>query len=120
VLRKKYNIKQVHLSGKGRWFKNADVVTTIIVLEKKSNNQGATTDFWLWKQSLEQLATDADKENTLVNSALLGLMSFTSIRSVYLLPCRVQFLYAVKLICGILQPQMSIHIQCNTDFAMSH
>lgn len=72
VLRQKYYLKQVHLSGKGRWFKNADVVTTIIVLEKKGTSQKATTDFWLWKQSLEQLTTDSVNENTLVNSALLG------------------------------------------------
>ena len=72
VLRQKYYLKQVHLSGKGRWFKNADVVTTIIVLEKKGSSQKATTDFWLWKQTLEQLTTDSDNENILVNSALLG------------------------------------------------
>ncbi len=72
VLKRKYNIKQVHISGKGRWFKNADVVTTIIVLEKKSNAQSSNTDFWLWKKSLDDLSEDSDAENTLVNSALLG------------------------------------------------
>lgn len=72
VLKQKYHLRQVHLSGKGRWFKNADVVTTIIVLEKKDGSQNSGTDFWLWKQSLDQLATSADFENTLVNSALLG------------------------------------------------
>lgn len=68
---KKYCIKQVHISGKGRWFKNADVVTTIIILEKKQNSQASNTDFWLWKKSLEDLSKDNDAENTLVNSALL-------------------------------------------------
>ena len=72
VLKLKYYLKQVHLSGKGRWFKNADVVTTIIVLEKNGTSPKQTTDFWLWKQSLEQLTTDIDKENALVRSALLG------------------------------------------------
>ena len=71
VLKKKYCIKQVHISGKGRWFKNADVVTTIIILEKKQNSQASNTDFWLWKKSLEDLSKDNDAENTLVNSALL-------------------------------------------------
>lgn len=73
VLKQKYNLKQVHISGRGRWFKNADVVTTIIVLEKKSNEQTADTDFWLWKKSLDELTVDVDAENTLVNSAILGL-----------------------------------------------
>lgn len=72
VLKQRYNIKQVHISGKGRWFKNADVVTTIIVLEKKFNTQSPNTDFWLWKKSLEDLSGDNDAENTLINSALLG------------------------------------------------
>lgn len=71
VLKQKYNIRQVHISGKGRWFKNADVVTTIMVLEKRFNNETPTTEFWLWKKSLEQLVKDADMENILVNSALL-------------------------------------------------
>lgn len=71
VLKKKYCIKQVHISGKGRWFKNADVVTTIIILEKKQTSQASNTDFWLWKKSLEDLSKDNDAENTLVNSALL-------------------------------------------------
>jgi methylase of polypeptide subunit release factors len=72
ALKQKYNIRQVHISSKGRWFKNADVVTTIIVLEKRQNGDRPATEFWLWKKSLEQLAEDVDAENTLVNSALLS------------------------------------------------
>lgn len=72
VLKQKYNMKQVHISGKGRWFKNVDVVTTIIILEKKANDDRSDTEFWLCKLSLEQLAEDSDAENTLVNSALLS------------------------------------------------
>lgn len=73
VLKQKYNLKQVHISGKGRWFKNADVVTTIIVLEKKGSTQSIDTTFWLWKKSLEDFEANVDAENTLVNSAMLGL-----------------------------------------------
>ncbi len=73
VLKQIYNLKQVHISGKGRWFKNADVVTTIIVLEKKENTQSTDTTFWLWKKSLEYFEENIDAENTLVNSAMLGL-----------------------------------------------
>ena len=72
VLKQKYNIKQVHISGKGRWFKNADVVTTIIILEKKKNSDRPDTEFWLWKISLDKLGKDIDAENTLVNAALLS------------------------------------------------
>ena len=59
-------------SGKGRWFKNADVVTTIIVLEKKESSNRPDTEFWLWKFSLDQLSEDIDAENTLINAALLS------------------------------------------------
>lgn len=61
----------MHISGKGRWFRNADVVTTIIVLEKKFDAKSANTNFWLWKKSLDTLSEDKGAENTLINSALL-------------------------------------------------
>lgn len=74
VLKQKYNILQVHISGNGRWFNNIKVVATIIILEKKCNNNQlpTPTTFWLWKQSLEQLATNIEFENILINSALLS------------------------------------------------
>ena len=71
TLRQKYNILQVHISGKGRWFKNADVVTTIIILQKKGNNEDITR-FFLWKKSLYDLAMNIENEDKLINSALLG------------------------------------------------
>lgn len=71
TLRKTYYIRQVHISGKGRWFGNADVVTTILVLEKKDGASEACTDFWIWQKSLEELSRRED-EDALVNSALLG------------------------------------------------
>lgn len=35
VLMRCFNIRQVIISGEGRWFSNADVVTTVLVLEKR-------------------------------------------------------------------------------------
>ena len=72
VLKKIYNIKQVHISGNGRWFQNADVVATILVLEKKTGTQNSDVNFWLWKKSLHDFARDANAENILINSALLS------------------------------------------------
>lgn len=71
TLQKVFNIRQVHISGKGRWFKNADVVTTIIILEKKSNNNNSDTIYYLWKKSIEELATNRIWEQALVQSSLL-------------------------------------------------
>lgn len=72
TLRGIYHVRQVHISGRGRWFQNADVVTTILVLEKKHGASAPGTDFWLWKKSLKDLSEDEDAEHTLVNSALLS------------------------------------------------
>ncbi len=71
ALLEQFNLMQVHISGKGRWFKNADVVTTIIILQKKSS-QKLGTKFFLWNRSLEQIEADRETEQKLVNSALLG------------------------------------------------
>ena len=66
-----YDVKQVHISGKGRWFQNADIVTTIIILEKKSPSGEKGIDFYLWKASLTELEQNASKVDKLINSALL-------------------------------------------------
>lgn len=71
VLKKQYKMCQVHISGNGRWFKNADVVTTILVLEKIKDRTDRETVFWVWKESLSDLENDSDSEDILVNSALL-------------------------------------------------
>lgn len=73
VLRQIYYLKQVHISGKGRWFKNADIVTTILILQKKDElDNNDNIDFWLWKKSLNEISSDKRIENILVNSALLS------------------------------------------------
>ncbi len=74
TIQKLFNIKQVHISGKGRWFNNADVVTTIIILEKiekNSNTNNGDTSFYLWKKSLDELESNRHWEEKLINSALL-------------------------------------------------
>ena len=70
ALEKVYTLRQVHISGRGRWFKNADVVTTILILQKKPANK-EYTQFFLWQKSLSELAEQAEAETTLINSALL-------------------------------------------------
>ncbi len=41
ILANCFKIKQVVVSGEGRWFSNADVVTTMLVLEKRSGPESA-------------------------------------------------------------------------------
>lgn len=70
-LQKKFSIKQVHISGNGRWFKNADVVTTILILTKKQEKSGKIK-FYLWNTNLEQITSDKSIEDKIVNSSILG------------------------------------------------
>ncbi len=72
ALLKKFDLKQVHISGRGRWFKNADVVTTILLLQKKNETiQNSQTSFFVWRRNLEAINTDINIEKQIVNSSLL-------------------------------------------------
>lgn len=73
-----YDLKQVHISGNGRWFDNADVVTTILILQKKASlvkKTESTTSFFVWKRSLSMIAADHAIEQQIVNSALINKVS---------------------------------------------
>ena len=76
----KFDLKQVHISGNGRWFKNADVVTTILLLQKKAQvtNNGETS-FFVWRRSLDAIGLDKDIERQIVNSSLLDKVNDNSI-----------------------------------------
>lgn len=68
-----YEINQIHISGNGRWFHNADIVTVILILTKKnkvSEPKGAeVTRFYVWKKGLRDMEP-ADME-ALVSDAVL-------------------------------------------------
>lgn len=82
ALNKYYYLRQVHISGKGRWFKNADVVTTILLLQKKSSStKPSITDFYLWKKPLEYINDNRDTEKAIINSSLLGRVTEDSVLS---------------------------------------
>lgn len=75
-----YNLLQVHVSGSGRWFQNADVVTTILILQKRdSSGNRLPTTFWLWKKTLEAISNNSDYERTIIESSLLNKSSDESI-----------------------------------------
>lgn len=71
-----YRIEQIHISGSGRWFNNAQVVTVITVLSKRdiighpSSNE--VTAFCTWQKSLSELAENEEARNVIINSSLLG------------------------------------------------
>ena len=67
---KKFDLLQVHISGAGRWFQNADVVATIMILQKGKSQ--TNTNFFVWRKSLYQLEHDAHAKELLINSSLLN------------------------------------------------
>lgn len=69
-IKKKFNLLQVHISGVGRWFQNADVVATIMILQK--GKPQTNTNFFVWRKSLYQLEYDAHAKEMLINSSLLN------------------------------------------------
>lgn len=69
-IKKKFNLLQVHISGVGRWFQNADVVATIMILQK--GKPQINTNFFVWRKSLYQLEYDAHAKEMLINSSLLN------------------------------------------------
>lgn len=71
ALLERFDLKQVHISGAGRWFKNADVVTTLLVLQKKQA-KSTPINFYVWKLPLELIECSLNIQRSIINSALLG------------------------------------------------
>ncbi len=78
---KQYDLKQVHISGAGRWFQNADVVTTILILQKKHQDTGSVSGFYIWKKPLELIAGNEYYKKTIINSSLLNKVQDENIMS---------------------------------------
>lgn len=70
-LTKLFELKQVHISGAGRWFHNADVVATILILQKKRQEADSLSKFFIWKKSLEEISVNQNFEKAIINSSLL-------------------------------------------------
>ena len=79
LLKEKFNVLQVHISGKGRWFKNADVVTTLLILEKKAENDIKPTCFVKWRKSLEELSESTTDQTRLTSGCFLSQNTFPEV-----------------------------------------
>jgi hypothetical protein len=58
LLSKNYNLKSVITSGAGRWFQNSEVVTNILIMEKKEDptQPSESTNFIVLTRPLEEMA----------------------------------------------------------------
>lgn len=82
-----YDVEQIHISGNGKWFANADIVTTILILKKKEIgvvlNDNAEISFYLWRKSINELAINSNFKQQLVFSALQNEETDSNIVSVH-------------------------------------
>lgn len=70
-----FTIRSVVISGVGRWFNNADVVTTLIVLEKKNIATPPldnVINFCVLRKTLTELASSTDEMDKAVDSLVLS------------------------------------------------
>lgn len=70
----KFRLVRVIISGNGRWFANADVVTTILVLQRKGGRDAAasgTIDFVTTERRIEDWADQEGTINEMARSILL-------------------------------------------------
>lgn len=68
-----YDIRAVVISNCRRWFKNADVVAALLILQKKEiaiPDQGSQINFWMLNKDIEQI--NRNEKETIVNSVVLG------------------------------------------------
>ena len=64
---------KIHISGSGKWFSNADIVTALLVMRKKDvdSEENTNISFFTWKRNLENISTNRDFQDAIVNSSLL-------------------------------------------------
>jgi len=68
-----YDVRAVVISNCRRWFKNADVVATLLILQKKEiimPDYGSKINFWMLNKDIEQI--NSNEKEIIVNSIVLG------------------------------------------------
>ena len=73
AIKERFDDIRIHVSGRGKWFCNADIVTALLIMRKKVAGAEVNTNisFFTWKRSLEEIASSHEYEDTIVNSSLL-------------------------------------------------
>ena len=73
ALKEHFDDIKIHISGSGKWFSNADIVTALLVMRKKDVDieENTNISFFTWKRNLENISTNRDYQDAIVNSSLL-------------------------------------------------
>ena len=72
AIREFFDDIRLHISGSGRWFENADVVTVLLVMRKRTEAERNTNiSFFRWNRNLYAIQDSRDYADCIVNSSLL-------------------------------------------------
>lgn len=72
ALRNYFDDIRIHISGNGKWFTNADIVTALLIMRKKKDTEvNSCISFFTWKQKLSAISDNPDYQDIIVNSSLL-------------------------------------------------
>lgn len=82
AVKQQFDDIKIHISGKGRWFLNADIVTALLVMRKKDDNHfNNSMSFFTWKLNLDDIATRHDYVDAIVNSSILDKVTDSNVIS---------------------------------------
>lgn len=73
ALREYFDDIKIHISGNGKWFSNAEIVTALLIMRKKSEDteENSSISFFTWKQSLNAVINNREYKDIIINSSLL-------------------------------------------------
>lgn len=73
AIREDFDDMRIHISGSGKWFTNADIVTALLIMRRKSGEaeENASISFFTWKRNLNVISDNRDYQETIINSSLL-------------------------------------------------
>ena len=73
ALKEDFDDMRIHISGSGKWFTNADIVTALLIMRKKSEEveENTSISFFTWKRNLNAIANNREYQETIINSSLL-------------------------------------------------
>lgn len=73
AIREDFDDMRIHISGSGKWFTNADIVTALLIMRRKSEEaeENTSISFFTWKRNLNVISENRDYQETIINSSLL-------------------------------------------------
>ncbi len=72
AIREYFDDIKLHISGNGKWFDNADIVTVLLVMRKRTTTErNSNISFFRWNRNLYTIQESQDYIDCIVNSSLL-------------------------------------------------